>query len=120
MEEAGYLEAQTKLRTSYLCRDLVRPLSVSLYDRIPFLAAAAAKTTKERQRHLNNFMMDFENHVLREWDARGGVPRGPRRFENKNWAALMKSHLEFSDTCWEEYVTWVQQGGGDEWFQEEE
>ena len=76
MEEAGYLEAQTKQRTSYLCRDLVRPLSVSLYDRIPFLAAAAAKTTKERQRHLNNFMM--------------------------------------------EYVTWVQQGGGDEWFQEEE
>ena len=39
--EAGYLEAQTKQRTAYLCRDLVRPLSVSLYDRIPSLAAAA-------------------------------------------------------------------------------
>ena len=118
MDEAGYLEAQTKLRTAYLCRDLVRPLSVSLDDRIPFLAAAATRTTKERQRHLNNFMMDFENHVLREWGA--CAPRGPLRYENKNWAAHMKSHLEFSDTCWEEYVTWVQQGGGDEWFQAEQ
>ncbi len=73
----------------------------------------------ERRRYQDNFLMDFENYVLREWDARGGIPTGPRRFENPNWAALMKSHLEFSDTCWDEYVAWVQQGGGDEWFQEE-
>ncbi len=46
--EAGYLEAQAKQRTAYLCRDLVRPLRVSLYDRIPSLAAAALASREEK------------------------------------------------------------------------
>ncbi len=46
--EAGYLEAQTKQRTAYLCRDLVRPLNVSLYARIPCLAATALASREEK------------------------------------------------------------------------
>ena len=34
----GYLEAQTRLRTSYVCTDMVRPLSMSLDDRIVTMA----------------------------------------------------------------------------------
>ena len=39
--EAGYLEAQTRLRTSYACRDMVRPLSTPLQDRIVSMASVA-------------------------------------------------------------------------------
>ena len=34
----GYLEAQTRLRTSYACRDMVRPLSAPLDERIVTMA----------------------------------------------------------------------------------
>ena len=67
-----------------------------------------------RRRYYDAFMMDFENYVLSRWDLE--IPTGPRRYMNETWAALMQSNLEFSDTCWEEYVEWVKQGGGDEWF----
>ena len=67
----------------------------------------------QRRRYQNAFLMDFENWVLTLWDLE--IPTGPRRYENETWAALMQSELEFSDTCWEEYVEWVKQGGGDEW-----
>ena len=67
------------------------------------------------------FMCDFENDVLRCWDARQGIPRGPSRFENHEWAALIMSQVfpHHSDVDWQEYVEWVSQGDGDEWFQEE-
>ncbi len=67
------------------------------------------------------FLMDFENDVLRCWDARKDIPRGTRRFEKQEWAALIMSQVfpHHSDVDWEEYVEWVSQGGGDEWFQEE-
>ncbi len=69
----------------------------------------------------DNFLLDFENEILQSWDARKGIPRGPRRFENPEWAALIKRNVypHHSDVDWEEYVEWVSQGGGDEWFQEE-
>ena len=35
----GYLEAQTRLRTSYACRDMVRPLSTPLDHRIVAMAS---------------------------------------------------------------------------------
>ena len=76
------------------------------------------KAAREQRRFYDAFMMDFENYVLRFWDARNGIPSGPRRFENEEWATLMREHLEFSDTCWDDYVSWVETGGGDEWFQE--
>jgi len=80
---------------------------------------SSTEEAKQRARDHNNFMLDFENYVLSQWDARQGIPTGPRRYQNEDWAKLMKSNLEFSDTNWEEYVAWVEQGGGDEWFQEE-
>ena len=36
--EAGYLEAQTRLRTSYLCKDMEYPLPAPLQDRIVTMA----------------------------------------------------------------------------------
>ncbi len=75
------------------------------------------ETIDEEKRARNDFLMDFENYVLTLWDARNGIPTGPQRFEDGAWAALMKTQLEFSDTCWDEYVAWVRSGGGDEWFQ---
>ena len=82
--------------------------------------AAAEKEMSEafRRRAHDAFMMDMENYILRQWDSRQGVPTGPKRYLNEEWAKLVKSNLEFSDTNWDEYVSWVSNGGGDEWFQE--
>jgi len=67
---------------------------------------------------LDDFMMDLENAILQEWDARNGVPHGPRRFENAEWADLVrcKVYPHHSDVTWADYVEWVSNGGGDEWF----
>ncbi len=77
--------------------------------------------TLKRGSGRDTFLCDFENDVLRSWDARKGIPKGPRRFENPEWAALIKRQVlpHHSDVDWFEYVEWVNQGGGDEWFQEE-
>ena len=68
----------------------------------------------------DDFMTDFENDVLRAWDATKGIPTGPRRFEKAEWAELIKRNVypNHSDVDWYEYVEWVSQGGGDEWFME--
>ena len=47
--EEGYIEAQAKQRTAYICRDMVQPLSVSLYDRIPALALVASRRAEVGQ-----------------------------------------------------------------------
>ena len=71
-------------------------------------------------RDKNNFLMYFENWCLgKRWDSRKGVPKGPQRIENPEWAAMMKQECQDSDTTWEEYCEWVRQGGGDEYFQED-
>ena len=69
----------------------------------------------------DDFLMDLENEILREWDARKDIPTGPRRYENAEWAELVKRNVypHHSDVDWHEYVEWVSRGGGDEWFQEE-
>ena len=68
----------------------------------------------------NAFMMDWENAILGDWDARNGIPKGPCRYENAEWAALVQQHVypHHSDVTWEQYMKWVMDGGGDEWFQE--
>ena len=73
-------------------------------------------TTFSQER--DDFMMDFENAILEEWDARQGIPQGRRRFENPEWAVLVQRNVypNHSDVNWEQYVEWVQQGGGDEHF----
>ena len=84
---------------------------------VAFWQGAPPPTQNRRDR--NNFLMDTENWILRRWDSRQGIPKGPRRFENDAWATLVKTCLEDSDTCWDEYCAWVQAGYGDEWFQPE-
>ena len=70
-----------------------------------------------------NFLMDFENDCLRNnWDGWKPFPTGPRRFEDPEWATMIKSQVfpHHSDVDWFEYVEFCQLGYGDEWFQEEE
>ena len=74
------------------------------------------------------FMMDFENSCLqdvwyRQSNRRWGFhPLGPKRHENAEWAAMIQSQVfpQHSDVDFQEYVVWVENGGGDEWFQEDE
>ncbi len=69
----------------------------------------------------SDFMMDLENGVLEHaWDWRKGIPRGPRRHEHPEWAAVMRRKVDpyHSDVTWAEYVDWVVNGGGDDWFEE--
>ncbi len=80
----------------------------------------AEKDRLERQRDHDAFMMDLENYILGYWDARKGIPKGPWRHENELWAAHVKRHLEGADSTWASYVSWVSQGGGDEWSCEDE
>ena len=70
----------------------------------------------------DNFYMDFENDILRKWDSRKKAhPKGPNRCKDPEWAAIIQSEVypHHSDIDWHEYVEWVENGGGDEWFQEE-
>ena len=71
----------------------------------------------------DNFYMDFENDILRKWDSRKKAhPKGPNRCKDPEWAAIIQSEVypHHSDIDWHEYVEWVENGGGDEWFQEED
>ena len=69
------------------------------------------------------FLMDFENACLaNHWNSCVPHPTGNRRYEHEEWAAMIKSQVfpHHSDVDWGEYVEWVQNGGGDEWFQEKD
>ena len=66
-------------------------------------------------------LMDFETSCLEDFQKLHPgeeTPTGPERHKNKEWAAFIKRHVHphHSDVDWSEYVAWVQQGGGDEWF----
>ena len=45
----GYYEAQTKQRTAYVCKEMVRPLATSLDDRIVALAMLILKDNGQRE-----------------------------------------------------------------------
>ena len=72
--------------------------------------------TQARKNH-DSFMMDFENYALRRYAKE--TPTGLKRYRVNDWKIHMKAALEYSDTTWDEYVLWVKNGGGDEWFQED-
>ena len=91
-----------------------------------FVAKLTPEASPQRPGHKvesfnDDFMMDFENNCLSCWDTRKGIPKGRKRYENNEWATLIKSKVypHHSDIDWDEYVAWVSQGGGDEWFEEE-
>jgi hypothetical protein len=67
----------------------------------------------------DSFMMDFENDLLRQWDNRTKeYPKGRKRFMDREWAKLVTSQVYpfHSDVDWDDYVDWVANGGGDDWF----
>jgi hypothetical protein len=68
-----------------------------------------------------SFLMDFENSCLTEHWGVKPHPRGNKRYEDPEWAAMIQSQVypNHSDVDWYEYVEWVSKGGGDEWFEEE-
>ena len=78
--------------------------------------------TDEYLRDRDYFYMDLENWLL-EHKWRAPVPTGPaRHLFNSAWGQLMQAemvdydpHRNFID-----YSSWVENGGGDEWFQPEE
>ena len=59
----------------------------------------------------------FENSLLDGWDK--PIPKGNQRHENPEWAKHVQSQVfpNHSDVDWWEYVLWVEEGAGDEWFQ---
>ena len=67
------------------------------------------------------FLMDWENACLaNHWDSSVMPhPTGPKRHEHTEWAEMIKSQVypHHSDVDWCEYAEWVENGGGDEWFQ---
>jgi hypothetical protein len=71
-----------------------------------------------RAARTDNFMMDLENNMLADFE--GHVPTGKNRHTNPQWAELVRRHVDpyHSDVTWCEYVEWVSDGGGDEWFQD--
>ena len=67
----------------------------------------------------DTFMMDTENWILQKWDSRKGIPQGPERYKNSEWAQLVQRYCwpYGDDLYWHEYISWVRSGGGDDWFQ---
>ena len=67
-------------------------------------------------RYYHAFMTDFENSLLDDWDK--AIPKGNKRHENPEWAKHVQKHVypNHSDVDWWEYVMWVEDGCGDEWF----
>jgi hypothetical protein len=65
----------------------------------------------------DSFMMDFENEILGDFD--GYVPTGRNRHWDVHWETLVRSRVDpyHPDVTWREYVDWITNGGGDEWFQ---
>ena len=81
-------------------------------------------------------MMDMENAMLSEWKT-GPPPKGPTRCRHPEWAAHVKAlivewygggpscrelankgmpHHKGTEVSWDEYASWVEGGGGDEFF----
>ena len=103
-------KGQLRTKLAGCCKDLSTLLGPLYMPRRP----------GHKSRSINDsFMMDFENTLLSEWI--GSPPTGPRRFEVKAWATLVKRNVypRHNDVDWDEYCGWVRAGGGDEWFQEE-
>ena len=79
-------------------------------------APRSALANMSFDRDENNFLLDFENWCLEHrWE--GDFPKGPRRYEHPEWAAMIRRELEdYPLRSFEHYAEWCRAGGGDEWF----
>ena len=71
----------------------------------------------------DDFMTDFENSCLSLWDSsKRPHPRGRNRHEDVEWAALVRRYVypNLSDVDWYEYIIFVESGGGDDFFLQNE
>ena len=78
--------------------------------------------TVDRKKSRDNFMMDFENACLEyNWINHADWPKGQKRHENPEWQKMIQTQVypNHSDIDWQEYVDWVENGGGDEWVENE-
>ena len=121
------MKQEPKLETDYAKEDAIN-LVKSVFQ------SMGGNIMIRRPRHIDkyeiltiardNFMMDFENACLSShWDSsKRPHPKGPKRHEDQEWAAMIQSQVypHHSDVDWEEYVDWVNIGGGDEYFQEDD
>ena len=75
----------------------------------------------EERRYEQAFWLDLENWVLQHrWDARIGIPCGPRRHLDTAWRTIMLQELEaYPRNTIEQYEAFVLSGQGDEWFLED-
>ena len=71
-----------------------------------------------------DFYLDFENACLSQhWDSsKRRHPKGKKRHEDPEWAAMIQGQVypHHSDIDWQEYVDFVNHGGGDDCFQEDD
>ena len=72
----------------------------------------------EYRRDRNNFYMDLENYAL-EHVWRAPAPTGPARHLNSAWGQMMRAEMVDYDPpkTYVDYCSWVEHGGGDDWFQ---
>ena len=64
-------------------------------------------------------LMDAENWILSKWNhSIQEFPKGTRRYLDNAWAKHVMTLLEDTDFTFNQYVEWVMEGGGDEWFQD--
>ena len=89
-----------------------------------------------------DYLMDMENEALASWGK--GIITGKKRTLNKDWIKHIGKYVDYGcktqkarnliwnrisgwedrikpmaiELCVKEYIEWVNNGGGDEWFQE--
>ena len=79
---------------------------------------------KRITREQDNYLMDMENEALANWDNTNKVTGiGKERLKNEKWILHIREYID--DCCgleeaMKQYVKWVENGGGDEWFNKED
>ena len=81
----------------------------------------SASQSAEERRYEQAFWLDLENWALQHrWDARIGIPCGPRRHLDTAWRTIMLQELEaYPRNTIEQYEAFVLSGQGDDWFLED-
>ena len=75
---------------------------------------------KTKMKTIDAFLMRCENYLLDfRWENDVPHPRGPKRFEDPQWAAYVMQHLANSEVTFEVYKAWCLGGNGDRAFLEE-
>jgi hypothetical protein len=67
----------------------------------------------------DNFFMDTENWILEnKWKNKWSDLTGVKRLNNIEWMYLICEYMDCPLNDFTTYEKWVNQGNGDEWFQD--